>query len=348
MSSIDQAFLRAFDADRAPVLQPSAPPAAVPVLAPSGEPAKKVHVSQSNRWFAGAPASASGEPPQPHFVADTLGVHQEAVATSTVVSATPAAPESPPDPDQWRPLSAYTNQREPDDTATTALPQPESQREPFRAALEVDELYWPAPVLELTTRHKALFDEAVAGLANLAVAHHKLFGIVGQSHGVGGTTIAACLARLLASSGRRIALVDADFGSGKLAETLGVAASRGWDESLRTGMPLPECAVHALADGVTLAPLRGFGAVDARVLDTLQTSVLANVLRQGFDAVIADMGCPFSGTQSVLAPLLAARAGLDASIVVTAPGADHRQAVEEATDLLATPCLGYIENQRRS
>jgi Mrp family chromosome partitioning ATPase len=171
-----------------------------------------------------------------------------------------------------------------DDEGAAELAQAE-----FSPGLEVDALAWPPPcdrlLVEAETPLAALVDVLLRG------ARHgrRVVVVTGTARGQGQTTVAACLARLAARRGARIALVDGDFEQPGLALALGLAIDRGWEHALSRGHSPADAAIASLADGLTVLPVAcPIGDEDHGSARHL-ASHLAE-LAAAHDLVIVDMG----------------------------------------------------------
>ena len=153
---------------------------------------------------------------------------------------------------------------------------------------------------------------------------------------------------MLAKQGQSLALVDANFSRGNLATSLGLEFDQGWEHVLAGEIPLAECAVHAVADGMTLIPLSGpVAALDER-LASIQTAVIAGVLRYHHDVVLVDLGSADQPEQMAGIASMVEHYRLDTTIVVAPSGpadsATTRQ-IAALQDVLGRTCLGVIGNR---
>jgi MinD-like ATPase involved in chromosome partitioning or flagellar assembly len=213
--------------------------------------------------------------------------------------------------------------------------------------LEVDAFRWSPVVEELVVGHYELLLPVFDQLMALSAAGQSMIGIAGARPGVGATTISCCLARLLVEGGKRVALVDGNLADGNLAgeglaASLGLACEAGWADALAGNLPLAECVVYSLDDKLAVLPLSSTGAMDAGLLDSIQTSITAGVLRYHYDLVLFDLGAPAEGAQQRAAQSILNHCRLDASLVVVEPHNPVPSA--PLLDLLGEGCLGSISN----
>ncbi len=105
----------------------------------------------------------------------------------------------------------------------------------------------------------------------------------------GRTTLAAALALALAKTGKRTALIDADFASPTLATHLGMNQVAGWDTALAAGEPLAEAAIFSVKDQLTLFPL-SVETADADSPAPRHLALLLQLVAENHDAVVVDCG----------------------------------------------------------
>ncbi len=236
-----------------------------------------------------APAEATGVPPgdavlpmaaepipAPHFrmpvdttaYADTVAMQRELLVVEG--SEAPAGPR--------RPLSTF------------AAPE---QATAFQPVFEVDAFRWPESVCHLLESHESLLSPVVEQLVTASEAGRSMVGIAGLRPGVGCSTVLMCLARLLAETGKSVAMVDGNFASSALAKSLGIEFEIGWEDVLAGKVPLAESIVNSINDQIALLPLSGSPSLAVSPSDLLagiQTSVSAGVLRYHYDVVLFDLG----------------------------------------------------------
>jgi Mrp family chromosome partitioning ATPase len=154
---------------------------------------------------------------------------------------------------------------------------------------EVDQFLYPALTDQLLQSY-AYFSQAGDKLAKATASGLKVLGITGVGPGEGRTTLAICLARAAARAGLRVGLLDADFNSPSLATQLGLEIEHGWEQALIKSITLPETAVRALDDRITLYPWVMQGKqvnptiIDAKVARFIEQAAAANQL------LILDLG----------------------------------------------------------
>jgi Mrp family chromosome partitioning ATPase len=234
-----------------------------------------------------------------------------------------------------KPLSAFAA---PKPTPTAA----------FKPVYEVDEFRWPTISDELIQTSRKFFAPVVDLLHAVATEGRTLVGIGGANTRVGTSVVAMCLARLLATSGRSVALVDGNFVQGNLAQTLGLEFNQGWEDVLAGNIPLAECAVASLSDKMTLIPLGGPAQDVIERLGSIQSSVIAGMLRYHHDLVLFDLGAASDTTQFAATRGIVEHCRLDAGIVVAPVGTRDPITlfgIDQLNNVFGEQCLGTIGNR---
>ncbi|MCA9229489.1 MAG: hypothetical protein KDA57_02465 [Planctomycetales bacterium] len=283
----------------------------------------------------GAVLPMAAEPiPAPHFriagsadaYADTAAMQRELLAGSEFSGA------------ERRPLSTFAA---PGQAATAT----------FEPVFEVDAFRWPENADCLLAAHSELLSPVVEQLLSASEEGQSMVGIAGLRSGVGCSMVLMCLARLLARTGKAVAIVDANFASGTLAKQLGLEFDTGWEDVLAGRVPLAEAVVSSIEDRIALLPLSGSDPAPGELLTSIQTSVSAGVLRYHYDLVLFDLGTPDEGAQFEVVRKLLEYCRIDASILVAdtaATDGEFTQAVDQLMKLLGPTCLGLIGNASAS
>lgn len=320
MSAIDQAFIRAYETTEVAV---SSPPQAPAPPANQSAPGPRPHFRTFAPPAAKGPTPITAAPDLPSQTAPTVGVVDR--------GPTPAAAPSAHSTTARRPLSEFVTP-------------PAAAGAEFRPALEVD-AYRYSPVVARLCDHPAAWQKLLPVFDALAEDGRTVIGVAGAEVGSGTSTVAACLARLVARAEKKVALVDGDFVTAGLARELGLAVELGWEDVLAGRVPLAEAAVQSLADGIALLPLAAGGVPASEKIDGVHGSVTAGVLRYHHDFVIVDLGSAGDAVQSGIARRVARQCGIDAVLLVDAGdgAADRLQLPSELADVT----LGVIENRIR-
>jgi len=347
MSHIDQAFIQAYSTDEnyPPVEEtlslPKAPPAYVEGAMPA--PHIQLYSTVQDAPPVGAPHSGAEPIPAPHFrgqdfselQAETQADTHADIAKMQQAMFEPTA-KLPPvaETTQRRPLSAFV---EPETAPSNA----------FEPVFEVDAFRWPAVTDDLLLGHSDLLVPVVEQLLAASEAGRSLIGIAGASPGVGCSTVQMCLARLLVSAGKSVALVDSNFSSAHLAKDLGLEFDVGWQDVLSGKIPLAESVVRSIEDRMVLLPLSDGIESPVELLAGIQTSVVAGVLRYHYDVVLFDLGAAGREQQYQVAEQIVEQCRLDASIIVADTALESTETDQEIDTLmsvLGTSCLGVIGN----
>lgn len=271
------------------------------------------------------PAWAPEPIPAPHFhVAHTGAQPVPAVAPVQAAPTGGVAKER-------RPLSAFSAPTGPSATV-------------FNPVFEVDSFRWPAITNDLLNAYHELFIPVAEQLVDVSEQGRSLVGVTGTRTNVGCSTILMCLARLVGSIGKSVALVDANFSKASLARDLGFQFDAGWEDVLTGNLPLAECVVKSLNDRMALLPLARPNANASHLLNTIQTSVTAGVLRYHYDLVLFNLGDAAVAPQNYAAQSVMQHCRLDASLIIADTERTGIDPMEGLMALLGTTCLGVIGN----
>jgi Mrp family chromosome partitioning ATPase len=159
----------------------------------------------------------------------------------------------------------------------------------FQPAWEVDVFQWPETVEELSRTQTLQFEQAGQQLRQAASEGLHVLGVTSTFRGEGRTCLSMCIARAVAQTGARVALVDLDTDQGNLALSMRVRPTTGWREVIHEGLPLEEAVIYSMEDGVALVPLEGeqgprIGLRDPRTVQFIDR------LSAEFDLVVLDCG----------------------------------------------------------
>lgn len=317
MSQIDQAFLRAYDTDPAQ----DAPVPTLPM--PSANRADRP--SNLGPHFSVAPPVA---PPVSQYA---LPLEADPYV-DTLPSVGPVLQVLDP-PGERRPLSSF------------AAPSQSVGEPSFRPLLEVDAFRWPTVCYELWKEYAPLFAPVVEQLVAAGEAGRSMIGFYGTRQGIGCTTMQLCLAKLLADTGKKVAIVDGDFSMAQLAQQLGLGVETGWEDVLSGSLPLAECVVQSVEDRIALLPLVQPNHSADDLLSNIHASVSAGMLRYQFDLVLFDLGTAGSGPQALAAQAIGAQCRLDACLAIAEAGQTNLAPIQKIAETLGAECLGVIQNQ---
>lgn len=191
-------------------------------------------------------------------------------------------------------------------------------------AFEVDQFAWPATLQTLIEQGGEQIDALCQQLLAEAAGGKKIIAVTGLQRGEGRSTMAMLIAKRLAISAGRVALVDADFSAPQLATRLGLVIGAGWEQaiSMADGPTIWETMIESVADRLAVAPLasRSRTTIAGDAAGRL-TGVLGQ-LRDECDIAIVDAG-PLSADGGA-GWLLTPGNGVDAAVLVT----DSRSAAQ--------------------
>ena len=230
-----------------------------------------------------------------------------------------------------RPLSTFSAPVEPVATA-------------FKPVFEVDGFRWPKITDDLLAAHHQLLVPVAEQLLDVSEQGRSLVGIAGTRPNVGCSTILMCLARLVASVGKSVALVDANFAKASLAHDLGLQFGTGWENVLSGELPLAECVVKSVEDSIALLPLARQNGSATELLASIQTSVTAGVLRYHYDVVLFNLGDAAAPPQDEAAMSVMQHCRLDTSIIVADTERTGIDPLDTLMSLFGQKCLGVIGN----
>ncbi|MCH2126771.1 MAG: P-loop NTPase [Pirellulaceae bacterium] len=161
----------------------------------------------------------------------------------------------------------------------------------FSAVWEVDAFDWPPLFSQLHHADPRNLNDAVQQLHHASQEGLRVLGVTSCQAGEGRTTVAACLARAMANTGLRVALVDANLQQPGLSETLGIDAPTSWLDTILTKIPLNEVAVRSLADGLILFPITKHAELETSHIPAHDMNQMLQVMSRSFDLVIIDLEC---------------------------------------------------------
>lgn len=325
MTSTDRAFITAFRRD-------SQPATAVPARSPATP-----HVG-SLPGTGVEVVSFGSTIPAPHVARPSA--RRQSIAGNEVApnlpAATPKRTLHPPHP----PVAPSANSRRPLSTLIAAS----DQNEEFEPETVVPRLRWPVICTQLATEHAGRLGGVLEALGQLSGKETKIVGVVGANVGAGCTTLTLALARQAARLGRRIAVVEADAALPALRDQFALTTSRGLCDMLAGQATLPQVAVAAHDDRVTLLPWGTSPAIAIDARQRFQLSLSASRLRFAFDLILADLGTPNSTNRHAI-ELFAAMHG-NAVLMVASQISPPSRILELERQLEAGGCpvLGIIQN----
>ena len=159
----------------------------------------------------------------------------------------------------------------------------------FKPALEVDAVCWPLICDRLLEQFSDRFDSLGEEICREVDRNCKVVAVSGLERCEGRTTLTLCLARSLAAK-KKLALIDADFANPCLAHQLGIGPESGWETVLLGTEQLSEITIQSAADHIALVPLAA--TVRAKELSRLSYRIAISLaeLADHYDLVLVDAG----------------------------------------------------------
>ncbi|MBA4695966.1 MAG: polysaccharide biosynthesis tyrosine autokinase [Legionella sp.] len=156
---------------------------------------------------------------------------------------------------------------------------------------------------------------------HLSCASAQTLAILGVANGVGKTFIACNLAYLLASTNKRVLLIDTDLRTGMVHKTFGLNAKQGLSEVLQGLVPLESALKPTTHRSLTVLTSGAYPYNPSELLASEQFKNHLKTLAKEFDFVILDTGAisPMTDALSVAAI---------ASVNYLVVGADAHQPME--------------------
>ncbi len=276
---------------------------------------------------------------QPETTAPPQPAAKQPVAPVPEPAPVAAAPTAPPAPKPVPPAAPRKPQPVAAAPVTPPAPAPPAKAE-FRPVWEVERYLWPAILDRLIATGD--FSSACAALRQAIREGRSAVGVTSISRGEGRTLIALCLAREAAALGLKVALVDADAGSARLAGCMGMEEVCGWEELAAGEIPLAECAITAAQEQITLVPLRRQAATRGFSITRGRLAHLVQELSASHDLVLLDCG-PLSEPSTETECLAALPAAL---LVADCHRTTNKQLQDAASRLkqLGVSLLGVVQN----
>ncbi len=280
MSTLDQAFIRAYQAGSARKAAaaattspaPSFAPAETKQLSPTGMPIDVAPKAAPRKFYVDDPHASNYVPHYLHgLVADLSEAETQSAEIERLtqrlsqVNATAAAPET---------------------TVHAASPAVDE----MRAAYETQHFAWPRKLEVLIAAAGGEFAEFATELTERCRTDRKTLVVTGAERGSGRSLITLALARMASNRNLRTVIVDLDLRQPNLSDLLGLRPELGWDDACAERLPLTDVLVESLDDRLTLMPLRN-GLANPRAL--AGNRFLADALdrlREHFDLVLLDAG----------------------------------------------------------
>ena len=189
---------------------------------------------------------------------------------------------------------------------------PAPQANDFAAAWVTPGFQWPRVCDALLDAIPEQFQTFAEEICRQSAAGRRVIGFATLESGQGGTTLLLALARRLSVEGVPIALVDADFSRGQLAESLGVCPHFGWHDVIEGRAQLTDALIESTEDRLTVLPT---AVCSHSLLDKVTPSVGMQLLRRQFPCVLVDLGAA-PHDRDELARWLRRRSWLDGALLI--------------------------------
>jgi Mrp family chromosome partitioning ATPase len=186
----------------------------------------------------------------------------------------------------------------------------------IQPAFETRRFQWPRNVEVLIAAAGSEFATLVEQLEDRCREGCRTLVVTGTERGEGRTTLVLAIARLAANRGLRTVAVDLDLQSPQLAEQLGVRPEVGWDDVQAERLSAADALVESLDDRLSLLPLRsGFANPRALAGGRFLREAL-DCLRANFDLILLDVGPLGEDTDTIDLAAALGGATLDDALVV--------------------------------
>lgn len=357
MSKLNQAFIRAYTKDAIPA---AAPQAAVPKTpAPAAQPAANPPVGAQHRVDAASSArgphtraaqsrpaaSPAVKPLAPDQVFHLLDAPRESALPGPHLRIVTVDDHADIEAEQESPLASAATQSVFGETTTAVAPRSAG----LQPAWQVEALPWPSACESIAMRIAQPLDALCAELGRYSRLGQKVVCLSGCHTGEGRTSVVLLLAKRLAATGLRVALIDGHFGSPAVAQQLGLAPTSGWTELLEQNLPLEEALVESVADGVALLPLEAPLEYE-QVARHPRVWAVVRQLRAAYDLVLIDTAPLGAQTEASFTATPTAMFHPDAAILVRdarATSGRQLQAAVRALRAAGVSTWGIIENFAR-
>src|SRR5690625_1277303 len=171
----------------------------------------------------------------------------------------------------------------------------------------------------------------------------RVFVVSSASPGEGKSHVVANLAVVLAETGARVALVEADLRRPRLANLMGIEGAVGLSDVLIDRAPLEDVLQHWGPDNLTILPAGQIPPNPSELLGSPKMRAVLNTLRENADYILIDAPPVLPVTD---AAVLSTHAS--GSLLISSIGHTRQQDLEQAIDSLENvggKVLGVIVNQ---
>ena len=195
-----------------------------------------------------------------------------------------------PKPEYTLPVTEHEFVTREESIPNKELPEPINTVSLSAAAWSVPEFRWPV-VTDQILAIEGLLDGLANQCESILSPFGKTIAVTAPTRGQGTSTMAMTLARLFASGGRKVLLVDGDIMKPNLSKTVGLSGVS-WYQNWDSSEPVGESIIQATDSGVCImpldAPVADVSASSAPIFDELESRI--DKVRSEFDLVVIDAG----------------------------------------------------------
>lgn len=197
------------------------------------------------------------------------------------------------------------------------------RKRPIQPAWEVNDFRWPGMVSQLCRDHHSAFVQLIQSLNLKSEGQAARLGIVNTQKGQGASTLAICLANILATTAGNTLLVDVDFDAPSLEKSANISIESGWQKVTDSTTPLDEFLVRSIDSNLTIMPIHASESNPQAKLDLLGSLAKCSaILDKNFEFIVYDFGHYSNSLAGQEMPL-----AMDAMVVVS-----DQAAVSEGSD----------------
>ena len=161
----------------------------------------------------------------------------------------------------------------------------------LKPAWAVNSFRWPETITRLCTHHRSAFQRLVQSMHLNVNREPARIGVIHSKAGQGSTTLATCLAKVLADSKSKVLLADLDLENPDLEEVANIKLKNGWQQLLDDDQSVNEFLVRDSSSNITLMPLRRQADLAVQRTSLLKKmKVVAPDLAAHFDFSVFDIG----------------------------------------------------------
>jgi Mrp family chromosome partitioning ATPase len=198
----------------------------------------------------------------------------------------------------------------------------------WRPAYETRRLAWPRNVEVLIAAAGSEFADFAREMQDRVHAGRKTLVVTGVERGEGRTTVLLALARLAVNRNLRTAVVDVDLASPQLAEQLGLRPELGWDDVYAERLPATDALIESIDDHLTVLPLRNPPADPRSLAGKAGLGDILTELRNRYDLVLLDAGPLTNDPQAIDLAAVLGGATIDDALVVRDRRRTHPKQVQ--------------------